>query len=498
LFFALAIALVLALVAVLWRMDEASEPAKPEEPTTSSVEARAPLDAPSIEPMAVRETTAEPTAERTETPASAAAPAERRVILSGVVYDAMAPLAGSEVIVMRGARNADAPLSSKGTSDGGMAATSVRRLGRDEPKRNYAFGVATQTRDSGSYRVDVSRFFPASAAQDRDQQTDTLWVKVTRVGAAPVEFDVALLHADDIARATGVVQLEADLGVTAICTATGVARAADGAVDQVMVFVFELVDGKPGASPTFQYAAQSPAGHFGLPLDCEREYVVVAASEGYAPETRIVSPGSSRDLGELVLHRGASIAGFARVAGAPVRGVVKLELDAPESRELVPRSSIGSHWLAWFGGRFEWDSLTVSSGDDGAFAASGLRESDYRVSLRSSRGVFSSRTPSIVVRAPAGGVDLSPSVCRLDLRLFHLGQPAANTAFEITEAGGGATTISSYRADATGAAVLWIDPELETTIAVTQQGAEGEAPVRTALRAYCPGPGQSTSMRLDF
>lgn len=314
-----------------------------------------------------------------------------------------------------------------------------------------------------------------------------LFLKVERPGMAPVEFDVLLEV--DLARRNGddgqVIELTVEVPLS--CRARGSVLAA-GETPQVVVFDWDGV--RPSAQPIATAACDAASGRFEFDLACDRWYVVAVCASGFRPFSRVVRGGGALDFGELSLERGEAIAGRARVAGEPVRGLVRLAWPARDAREPV-RSSLGGRWLRWVDGAFEWDALSVSTDAEGRFELRGLAPRDYSLSLGAVAGVYASDLTVAQTRAPARALELTPDLCRMDLRFFHGGAPVASTAFDVSEVGASGITIGTHRTDENGAAVLWVDPARATTV-------ELKLAEKLTRRLDCPGPGESVSMRVDF
>jgi hypothetical protein len=314
-----------------------------------------------------------------------------------------------------------------------------------------------------------------------------LFLKVERPGIAPVEFDV-LLEVDLAPRnLDGGQAIELTVEVPLSCRVRGAVR---GPSDAPQVVVFDWDGVRPGVQPIATVSCDSASRGFELDLACDRSYVVAVCTSGFRPFSRVVRGGQSLDLGEIALESGETIAGRARVAGEPVRGLVRLSWPAREARDPV-RSSLGGRWLRWVDGAFEWDALSVSTDADGRFELHGLAPRAYSLSLGAVAGVYASDLTVAEVRAPARAIELTPDLCRMDLRFFHGGAPVASTPFDISEVGASGITIGTHRTDEHGAAVLWVDPARATTV-------ELKLAEKLTRRLDCPGPGQSVALRVDF
>jgi len=428
---------------------------------------------------------------------------QRRVILRGQISSLSGPVTNAELRVAAGPHD-KGPLPPQYTPEGGgrHREVLVRRIDGSKPRRSYVFSEAASTDAVGRYTVDVSRFFP-DEADDHDRASDpeainVLWVSVASNAAPPAEFDVLLLRRGALAPRSFLVEFTADLWISDSTDATGSVRLEDESTTNVAVAAFLMVDGRPAETPFARQTGRGGLREFLLRLESDEEYAFVACAQGFRPHTVLLARGVPRDLGEIVLTRGLSIRGDAIVAGAPVYGHLRIELAAPQSRELVPRCTSGGEWLAWIDGRFEWDASTAKTEPTGAFVAQGLGAFDYRIALRSSYGVYSSTSRAFDVRAPASGVRLRPALCRVELHVFRDGEPAPRRTIEVSEFDGSGTVHGACVTDAFGAVVLWVDPDRETTVGFRPPG-DSSVDSANVRRIDCRGiGGAAVTRRIDF
>lgn len=365
-----------------------------------------------------------------------------------------------------------------------------REVALRDGDRSFASGAAiVVTHHVGAaprFRIDVSSIV-------FDARTQALRIRVEQPHGYPHDFVVPTLGEHRTEHASGMVELKADLVLDGDCVAWGTVASPRPA----RVAAFALNDGLPDSTPSDDAEPFPSHGSYMLSLKCDRDHAVVAFAEGCRPSTRIVPAGFRGEI-SFTLDRGESISGVVRVGGGSVSGLVRLEAAEPASREVAPRCSVGGRWLVWNGAGFEWDSMSVVSDAEGRFEFTGLAPRGYTLSMGRVPGVYASDSPVSQVTAPASEVALTPRLCRLDLRLFQSGSPAANVSFGVWEVGPQRTTMGSHKTDEAGWAVLWVDPDRATTIEVSAQTSEDAPAIKSKHPVTCPGADQAFSMRIDY
>lgn len=461
-------------------------------------------------------------ASRAETPVGASAAARTQRSDVGVlvvrapvnlrlgVVDARGASLEAEVVVARSQQVQAAQFAPRGdrlvaqalpeVSTGVPFAADARVLGRDYTRGARArveVGLANEPIYVVDLQLAVRRALNDLPNHSPILHALPLQIRVTRPGFTARDFELVLELNRERLASPAPLDYEAELRMPVSCEVTGRARAAGGDPRSVRVAAFEWNGHTPGAQPLVLTTCDGANERFGLELDCERAHLVVAFAEGFRPEVRIVAAATQVDLGLVVLERGESLEGRARLGTEGVRGLVRLALASQEEREAV-RRPLDQRWVCWTNGRFEWDELAVSSDIDGRFAFHGLAPLRYRLSLGAVPGVYASDVRLADVVAPATALDVSPPLCRMDVRLFREGAPAVNAPFDISEVGASGITIGTHRTDASGAATLWLDPSRAATLALEPLAPIPGAPRKIERRLDCPGRGQAVAVRVDF
>ncbi len=360
---------------------------------------------------------------------------------------------------------------------------------------DYSVAAVGGADERGRFRIDLTELLLT--------QPSSLVIKLEREGLLPVEFEWPL--ALDAARwgLVEVYEIRAELIVPARCEVVGRIVAPPEPEVRIhprpppSVAIFEWVDGGPQVAASSSASCDRSSGDFRVQLECDRDYVLVALLEGFRPWTRRLDRRDFVDLGRVVLERGESIAGRARVAGEPVSGAVRARFKNASAGEYT-QCCIAGRWLVWTGAGFEWESQGVVSSADGRFEVSGLAPASYTLELGSMQNAYASAASLIDVVAPSGSVELGPRVCRVELQVFDEGALAAGRTLEISEVGRTGTIIGTHRTDANGVATLWVDPARSTSVALAPLSDGREARPKSPHRIECAAPGAALSMRVDF
>jgi len=289
--------------------------------------------------------------------------------------------------------------------------------------------------------------------------------------------------------------LHASVQLPGACTLTGRVRAPGGERAQLRVASFAWDGSEPGPVALAMVSAYDEDGAFGLELGCADAHVVVLFAEGLRPHSRILPAGFSGDLGLVVLERGESLSGRADLDGAGVRALVRAELAQPSASVLRP---LMGGWVRWTPTGFEWDRLSTATDAEGAFEIGGLAPARYSVGLGGVSDAFSSDAGAREVEAPARGLVLSPTLCRVTLQLFQAGLPAADASFEILDHGPSGAVQAARRTDGNGEAVLWLDPSRAVKVRLWTEEREGAKPVGLDRTVECSALGSSAAVRVDF
>jgi hypothetical protein len=289
--------------------------------------------------------------------------------------------------------------------------------------------------------------------------------------------------------------LYASLQLPTSCEVTGRVRAPGGERTHLRAALFAWDGVEPGPVALAMVSAHDDQGVFGLELGCTGAHVVVLFADGLRPHSRVLPPGFSGDLGLIVLERGESISGRADLDGAGVRALVRAEFAQPGAGALRP---LVGGWVRWTSAGFEWDRLSTSTDAEGAFEFGGLAPARYSIALGGVSGAFSSDAGAREFDAPARGLVLSPSLCRVRLQLFLEGAPAADSSFEILDHGPSGAVQATRRTDANGEAVLWLDPSRAVKVRVWLAEREGSKPVGLERTVECSALGGSAAVRVDF
>ncbi len=360
---------------------------------------------------------------------------------------------------------------------------------------DYSIAASGSADEQGRFRIDLTELLLT--------QPSGLVIKFEREGLLPVEFEWPL--ALDAARwgMVEVYEIRAELIVPARCEVVGRIVAPPEREVRIhprpapSVAIFEWVDGRPQVAAASSTSCDRSSGDFRVQLECDRDYVLVALLEGFRPWTRRLERRDFVDLGRVVLERGESIAGRARVTGEPVSGAVRARFKHASAGEFT-QCCIAGRWLVWTGAGFEWESQGVVSDQDGRFELSGLALASYTLELGSMQHAYASAASVIDVVAPSGSVELGPRVCRVELQVFDDGALAAGRTLEISEVGRTGTIIGTHRTDANGVATLWVDPARSTSVALAPEAGVQAARPKSSKRIECAAPGAALSMRVDF
>lgn len=369
----------------------------------------------------------------------------------------------------------------------------VRRL-PNVAERRFDDGVLGEVDAAGRFRIDVTRLV---GLEDGDVPA-LLAIRVHGCDAASTDFEVAVPVGDERFGRVSAYEIRAVLELTSPCGVQGRVVASASNRPRATVAAFAWEDQRPAAMPASADEFALAKGDFALPLDCDRDYVVVLLADGCRPWSQILLAGRSRQLGALVLERGEVISGRARIAGEAVRGVVRVRGGAASGSAAAVSCSITGRTLLWVGERFEWESLSVASGEDGRFEVGGLGPAVYALSLGAVSGVYASYSPPLEVQAPAASVQLSPRACRLELELFHDGELARNRYLNVSERSGLEMTVGSHRTNAFGVATLLVYPDRTTTITLAVSGDRRSNARTPPHRIDCVDTGRATPLRVEF
>lgn len=288
--------------------------------------------------------------------------------------------------------------------------------------------------------------------------------------------------------------LHATLQLPSVCDVTGRVRAPNGRKAQVRAAAFAWDGVEPAATAEVLVNAHDEDGSFALELSSAQAHVIVLFAEGLRPHSRTLPAGFAGDLGLNVLELGESIAGRAEIGGAGVSSLVRAEFAPPQSSSGGLRS-LGSGWVRWTEKGFEWDRLSTSTDRDGRFEFHGLASARYSVELAGVSGAFASAPRASEVVAPARGLVLSPSLCRVKLQLFRSGAPAAEASFDVLDQRQGRDVQAARRTDTNGEAELWLDPERPVTVRLWVGGSDGVPLSKLEHTVLC---GASAAVRVDF
>lgn len=378
-----------------------------------------------------------------------------------------------------------------------------------EPFKSEAAGVMGHMRGSVEARP------PANSGGPHVVPLDTLFARAleksnltTKLQPLPLELMVAragferqhhygLVLAIDPSelRPERPLVLHASLQLPTSCEVTGRVRAPAGERTHLRAALFAWDGVEPGPVALAMVSAHDEQGSFGLELGCTSAHVVVLFADGLRPHSRILPTGFSGDLGLVVLERGESISGRADLDGAGVRALVRAEFARPGVGALRP---LVGGWVRWTPAGFEWDRLSTSTDAEGAFEFGGLAQARYAVALGGVSGAYSSDAGAREFDAPARGLVLSPSLCRVRLQLFLEGVPAADSSFEILDHGPSGAVQASRRTDSNGEAVLWLDPSRAVKVRFWLGASEGSKPVGLERTVECSALGSAAPVRVDF
>lgn len=412
---------------------------------------------------------------------STLASAPPRIVLTGFVRTANGPASNVDLIVA----------AATGTPVKGADGVRVSDVTRRRPsQRSFAGGAVCRSGADGAYRIDVTKFVAPRLLDARGRAVSqlALWVKAVRIGENPREFELSFPAPAQWLTATAPIELRADIELRSSCALRGSVIASTPIQGDANVALFEWVDGAPVGLTAQIARCDTTSGEFELPVDCPFDGVLLAWSEGLRPQSRRVTVDSTGQRVDLVLERGASIAGRVSVAEVAVQGEVHFQLVAPNA----VRCALGETWISWTGSSFEWWRLSVSSDERGQFEAAGLAPAEYVVSVGSARGVYGSQMPSRTLSAPASGVELSFELARVELAVFKAGQPAPRVRLEIYEENGGGAQMGGTITDDAGLAVVWLAPDSQASVWESNSGGARKIAIDN------PGPGRALRVRIDL
>ncbi len=365
----------------------------------------------------------------------------------------------------------------------------VRDITRERtPMRNYFNGRVVRSGRDGAFRIEVTEHVAAALAAGAAELE--LWVKVLRTGESPREFAIVLRLEREWLEASAPIERRADLVLRRSGRVIGRVLSREPLEGDAWVALFELNGGTVRRQPLAQTRCDGASGAFELLAEVDREVALVAWSSGRRPRTeRLLVSDRAAPL-ELLLDGGERLAGLVRLGPDPVACELDLALIADGGVQCVA----GEDALTWNGAAFEWSTSSGHSDGSGHFEVTALAPARYRVDVKAPRGVRASAT-TLEVQAPADDALLELPLGRVELRLYRDGAPAANFRFSVTEQRQRGIVLDHLLADAAGSAMLWLAEDSEVWV---NYPAKSHADLPNGVRIDNPGPGRSTTQRIDW
>jgi hypothetical protein len=357
--------------------------------------------------------------------------------------------------------------------------------------RRYEGALVGRTDARGRVELDVTGLLGTPSGW----KPYALAIRVERAGAQADEFDLMLSAADRARALVEPLRCEVRLELVCNCKVQASVRTVDDERARTEIQYFEFASGVPVEPPP--QARILAAGSDGLvrDLQCGWNYLAVARSEGYAAQSILFRAAPNLDLGEIVLERGAVLAGRVRVGLEGVRGLVLAELvDDGAGR---PFRFENTPYL-WRESGLALTRASTSTDDDGAFRIEGLAPERYRLTLRAPQiGV----TVPVAIGeplAPATALELHLNSAPIDLRVTRAGQPLPRLQVDVYQRGPSGNAGSAVITDNEGRARVWVHADHATRVGVVWRETPQSDPIRREEPLDFPGAGVRREVRIDL
>ncbi len=353
---------------------------------------------------------------------------------------------------------------------------------------SYANGRVARTASDGSYRIEITEHVAGRLAAGALRLD--LSLKVLRTGENPREFDVALGVERKWQTASAPIDLRADLVLRSAGRVHGRVVGREPLTSDAWVALFDLYQGALRRQPLAHARCESTSGAFEFMVELDREIALVAWSAEMRPTTERLRVSDNSAPLEVLLERGERLQGVVKLGPDGVACALDLELN---SRDYLP-CPVGEDVLAWNGVAFEWSRVYGQSDESGRFNIPSLAPGRYKAHIKAPRGVRMTATTLDVV-APAEDLLVELPFARVELKLFRNGAPAANFRFGVHEQRQLSIAMDQMHADAAGSAVLWLAEDSEVWV---NDPDKRQDVVPSGVRIDNPGPGRSSTQRIDF
>lgn len=269
----------------------------------------------------------------------------------------------------------------------------------------------------GDFALDVTQLF-AAARPKRPIEELVVEADHPRYGREELRIPAEALPATTR-------EYSAQIELTPAALVTGRVLMQDKQLDVgTVVLLFALIDGAPLAPPLDRVTC-SADGRFFLRAREAGEHVLVAVRNNQRPTSvrASLAPGSSCELGTIIVGEGATIDGQAYHMGVPM----------PAGGLISASTTSSGAWYAFEGSRFFWNGNAFERGGaivetdaDGRFRIGGIAPGTYRlgVSRAAWKGAPASQSRLLLstagwtqIDAPATGVKISSSFATFHLQL---------------------------------------------------------------------------------
>jgi hypothetical protein len=368
-------------------------------------------------------------------------------------------------------------------------ATNVTRELRAE--RVYEGAVAGRTDSRGRVELDVTEFFRSVSGW----KPQKLAIQVAGAGGQVDEFDLVLSSEDRARALREPLRREVRLELVCNCKVQASVRTADDERAQTSIQFFEFVSATPMRVSPRADRAVAGAYEVASTLQCGWDYVVVASSTGYAAQSIRFRAAPNLDLGEIVLERGAVLAGRVRVGIEGVRGLLQAELvDEGAGRPF----RVENKPYLWRESGFVLTRASTPTDDDGAFRIEGLAPERYRLTLRAPQMGLTVPVAIGEALAPATALELHLNSAPIELRVMRAGQPLPRVQVDVYQRGPGGNAGSAVITDDEGRACVWVHGDHSTRVGIVWREPSQSEPIRREEALDFPGAGVRREVRIDL